>query len=190
MSASVNKVIVVGNLGRDPEVRYSTDGAAITTISVATSDRWKDKATGEMKENTEWHRIVFFGRLAEIAGEYLAKGSVVYIEGRLRTRKWEKDGVERYSTEILADQMQMLSKRERSETGGARPAPQQRKPKPEDADPTHGVGKSTSMADMDDDVPFLFNVCSVRDTMGAPKSWWRARYGKGLSILRANKTEF
>ena len=114
--ASVNKVIIVGNLGADPETRYMPSGDAVTNIRVATTDRYKDKASGEMKEATEWHRIAFFGRLAEIAGEYLKKGSSVYIEGRLKTRQWEKDGQKQYSTEIVADQMQMLGGR--GEGGG------------------------------------------------------------------------
>lgn len=111
--ASVNKVIIVGNLGRDSEVRYSADGAAICTISVATSTSWKDKATGEKREETEWHRIVFYNRLAEIADEYLRQGSAVYVEGRLKTRKWQdkETGADRYSTEIVAEQMQMLGGR-------------------------------------------------------------------------------
>ena len=112
--ASVNKVILVGNLGRDPEVRYSPDGAAICNVSIATTSQWKDKASGERREETEWHRVVMYNRLAEIAGEYLKKGRSVYIEGRLKTRKWQdKDtGADRYSTEIVADQMQMLGGRE------------------------------------------------------------------------------
>ena len=105
--ASVNKVTLVGNLGADPETRYMPSGDAVTNIRVATTDRYKDKASGEMKEATEWHRIAFFGRLAEIAGEYLKKGSQVYVEGRLKTRQWEKDGQKQYSTEIVAEQMQM-----------------------------------------------------------------------------------
>ena len=105
----INKVILIGNLGQDPEVRYSSDGNAICNITVATSESWKDKSTGEAREKTEWHRIVMFRRLAEIAGEYLAKGSKVYIEGKLQTRKWQdKQGNDRYTTEIVADQMQML----------------------------------------------------------------------------------
>ncbi|CAH0444176.1 Single-stranded DNA-binding protein [Ralstonia syzygii subsp. syzygii] len=108
--ASVNKVIIVGNLGADPETRYMPSGDAVTNIRVATTDRYKDKVSGEMKETTEWHRIAFFGRLAEIAGEYLKKGSQVYIEGRLKTRQWEKDSQKQYSTEIVAEQMQMLGK--------------------------------------------------------------------------------
>lgn len=116
--ASVNKVIIVGNLGADPETRYMPSGDAVTNIRVATTDRYKDKASGEMREATEWHRIAFFGRLAEIAGEYLKKGSSVYIEGRLKTRQWEKDGQKQYSTEIVADQMQMLGGRG-GEGGGA-----------------------------------------------------------------------
>ncbi|MHA6830974.1 single-stranded DNA-binding protein [Ralstonia pseudosolanacearum] len=110
--ASVNKVIIVGNLGADPETRYMPSGDAVTNIRVATTDRYKDKASGEMREATEWHRIAFFGRLAEIAGEYLKKGSQVYIEGRLKTRQWEKDGQKQYSTEIVAEQMQMLGSRQ------------------------------------------------------------------------------
>ncbi len=110
--AGVNKVIIVGNLGNDPEVRYSNNGAAIANISVATSDSWKDKNTGEKQERTEWHRIVMFNRLGEIAGEYLKKGSKVYIEGKLQTRKWQdQQGQDRYTTEIVADQMQMLDSR-------------------------------------------------------------------------------
>ena len=109
MSRGINKVILVGNLGNDPDVRYSQGGSAITTISIATSESWKDKQTGEMQERTEWHRVKFFNRLAEIAGEYLKKGSQVYIEGSLRTEKYtDKSGVEKYSTDIIANEMQML----------------------------------------------------------------------------------
>lgn len=111
-SRGVNKVILVGNLGNDPEVRYTQGGAAITNISVATSETWKDKQTGQPQERTEWHRVVFFNRLAEIAGEYLRKGSKVYLEGSLRTRKWQdRDGQDRYTTEIVAAEMQMLDSR-------------------------------------------------------------------------------
>jgi len=114
--ASVNKVILVGNLGADPEVRYLPSGDAVANIRLATTDRYKDKASGEFKEVTEWHRVAFFGRLAEIVSEYLKKGSSVYLEGRIRTRKWQaQDGTDRYSTEIVADQMQMLGGR----SGGA-----------------------------------------------------------------------
>jgi single-strand DNA-binding protein len=110
--ASINKVILVGNLGQDPEVKYMPSGGAVTNISIATTDTWKDKATGEKKENTEWHRVVFFNRLAEIVGEYLRKGSQVYIEGNLRTRKWQdQNGVDKYTTEIVAREMQMLGGR-------------------------------------------------------------------------------
>ncbi|MCP4637072.1 MAG: single-stranded DNA-binding protein [Methyloversatilis sp.] len=111
--ASVNKVIIVGNLGRDPETRYAPNGDAICNITVATTDSWKDKQTGERKEQTEWHRVSFYGRLAEIAGQYLRKGSPVYVEGSLRTRKWQdKEGQDRYTTEIRAEQMQMLGSRQ------------------------------------------------------------------------------
>jgi single-strand DNA-binding protein len=111
MSRGINKVILVGNLGKDPEVRYLPSGGAVTNVTIATSEQWKDKTSGEKKEATEWHRVVFFGKLAEIAGEYLKKGSQVYVEGRLQTREWEKDGVKRYSTEIIASEMQMLGGR-------------------------------------------------------------------------------
>ncbi|MGH8780867.1 single-stranded DNA-binding protein [Paraburkholderia sp.] len=118
--ASVNKVILVGNLGADPEVRYLPSGDAVANIRLATTDRYKDKASGEFKEVTEWHRVSFFGRLAEIVSEYLKKGSSVYIEGRIRTRKWQaQDGTDRYSTEIVADQMQMLGGRSGAGGGGA-----------------------------------------------------------------------
>ncbi|CAG4891013.1 single-stranded DNA-binding protein [Paraburkholderia saeva] len=117
--ASVNKVILVGNLGADPEVRYLPSGDAVANIRLATTDRYKDKTSGEMKESTEWHRVSFFGRLAEIVNEYLKKGSSVYIEGRIRTRKWQaQDGTDRYSTEIVAEQMQMLGGRGGSMGGG------------------------------------------------------------------------
>lgn len=138
--ASINKVILVGNLGRDPEVRYTTDNSAIANVSIATTDRYKDKATGEQKEITEWHRVVFFNRLGVIAAEYLKKGSQVYIEGKLRTRKWtDEDGAEKYSTEIIANQMQMLggvgSEQRTSSTASA---------------PTTNPTKT----DLEDDIPF------------------------------------
>jgi len=118
--ASVNKVILVGNLGRDPETRYSPNGGAICNVSIATTRNWKDKASGERREETEWHRVVFYDRLAEIAGEYLKKGRAVYVEGRLKTRKWtDKDGQERYTTEIIAEEMQLLGSREGGGGGGA-----------------------------------------------------------------------
>jgi single-strand DNA-binding protein len=153
--ASVNKVILVGNLGADPETRYMPSGDAIANIRLATTFRWKDKQTGENKEETEWHRIVFRGRLAEIAGEYLKKGSPCYVEGRIRTRKWQdKEGQDRYTTEIMADAMQLLGSRAgagepvtarepaESASGGAKPAAVAKKA------PAGGVG------DMDDDIPF------------------------------------
>ena len=112
MARGVNKVILIGNLGQDPEVKYMPNGGAVTNVTVATSESWKDKNTGEQKENTEWHRVVFFRRLAEIAGEYLKKGSKVYIEGKLQTRKWQdQQGNDRYTTEIIANEMQMLDSR-------------------------------------------------------------------------------
>ncbi|CAM4328907.1 Single-stranded DNA-binding protein [Bordetella tumbae] len=168
--ASVNKVILVGNLGRDPEVRYSPDGAAICNVSIATTSQWKDKASGERREETEWHRVVMYNRLAEIAGEYLKKGRPVYIEGRLKTRKWQdKDtGADRYSTEIVADQMQMLGGREGGGEGGfggggydegaprQQRAPAQRPPaqRPAAAAAAPAAGGAANLADMDDDIPF------------------------------------
>jgi single-strand DNA-binding protein len=117
--ASVNKVIVVGNLGKDPETRYSPNGGAICNVRIATTRNWKDKATGEKKEETEWHSVVFYDRLAEIAGEYLKKGRAVYVEGRLKTRKWQdKEGQDRYTTEIIAAEMQLLGSREGMGGGG------------------------------------------------------------------------
>ena len=178
--ASVNKVIVVGNLGRDPEMRTFPSGDQVANVTVATTDRWKDKQSGEMREATEWHRIVFNGRLAEIAGQYLRKGSQVYVEGSLRTRKWtDKDGIEKYTTEIRADQMQMLGSRQGqggpsgpsdddggygggggySQGGGGgggyaprAPAAAPRAPAPA---PRQAPAKSSSgFDDMDDDIPF------------------------------------
>jgi len=154
--ASVNKVIIVGNLGRDPETRYLPSGEAVTNISVATTSSWKDKTSGEKKEETEWHRVSAFGRLAEIMGEYLKKGSQVYIEGQLRTRKWQdKEGKDRYTTEIRADAMQMLGSR----SGGGEPRGE---PRGESAPRTEGAAKPAAAAkkpagkfdDMEDDIPF------------------------------------
>ena len=157
--ASVNKVILIGNLGRDPEVRYAPSGSAICNIALATSRNWKNKETGERQEETEWHRVVFFDRLAEIAGEYLKKGRPVYVEGHLKTRKWtDKDGVEKYSTEIIADQMQLLGGREGMGGGsqdepGDRPARSPSAPKAAAPRPA-AKPSSTGFDDMDDDIPF------------------------------------
>ncbi len=159
--ASVNKVIIVGNLGRDPEVRYSASGDAMCNITVATTDTWKDKATGEKKEATEWHRISFFGRLAEIAGQYLKKGSQVYVEGSLRTRKWtDKEGQERYTTEIRADEMKMLGSRqgmgEPSGMGGSGGGGRSSAPAPDYAPAPPAAQKKPAFSDDfgDDDIPF------------------------------------
>ena len=162
--ASVNKVIIVGNLGRDPEIRYMPSGDAIANIAVATSYKSKDKNTGEQKELTEWHRISFFGRLAEIVGQYLKKGSSVYVEGRLQTRKYtDKDGVEKYATDIIAETMQMLGGRQGMGEGGmdeggydapaqqSRPAPRQAPAAPA-ARPA--PKPAPNFSDMDDDIPF------------------------------------
>ena len=173
--ASINKVILIGNLGRDPEVRYTPSGAAVCNVSVATTRNWKDKNSGDKVEETEWHRVVFYDRLAEIAGEYLKKGRPVYVEGRLKTRKWQdKDGKDNYTTEIVAEQMQLLGGREGGSGGGygggqggnpedysqeapsapsrpaARPAAA---PRPAPA-PAPAQKSSTGFDDMDDDIPF------------------------------------
>jgi single-strand DNA-binding protein len=159
--ASVNKVIIVGNLGRDPEVRYTPNGSAVCNVSVATTRSWKNKDSGDKNEETEWHRVVFYDKLAEIAGEYLKKGRSVYVEGRLKTRKWQdKDGAEKYTTEIIATDMQMLGSREGMGGGAAaddgggyeRPAPASR---PAAAAANRPAAKSPSgFSDMDDDIPF------------------------------------
>ena len=152
--ASINKVILVGNLGRDPEVRYTPDNNAIANVSIATTDRYKDKATGEQKEITEWHRVVFFNRLAEIAGEYLKKGSQVYIEGRLRTRKWtDQSGVEKYTTEIIADQMQMLGSRSGGSGGGVAYDDGYGAPAAAPA-PARAPAAKKPVDDLEDDIPF------------------------------------
>jgi single-strand DNA-binding protein len=174
--ASINKVILIGNLGRDPEVRYTPNGAAICNVTIATSRNWKDKNSGEKMEETEWHRVVFFDRLAEIAGEYLKKGRPVYVEGRLKTRKWtDKDGVEKYTTEIMADNMQLLGGREGGggdeggggggsysrgsqgggESGGGAPRQERSAPAARPAASKPAATKSsTGFDDMDDDIPF------------------------------------
>lgn len=153
MSRGINKVILVGNLGNDPDTRYTAGGAAVANISLATTDSWKDKETGQQQDRTEWHRVVFFGRLAEIVGEYLRKGSQVYVEGRLQTRKWQdKTGNDRYSTEIVASEMQMLGGR-----GGAMPGNDQAPPSMSDDISQSGPSSSSAPADnefVDDDIPF------------------------------------
>ena len=156
--ASVNKVIIVGNLGRDPEMRSFPSGDRVANVTIATTDKWKDKQTGELKEATEWHRVVFNGRLAEIAGEYLRKGSQVYVEGSLRTRKWtDKDGVEKYTTEIRADNMQMLGSRQGmgSPSGDDDGAARRAQPASRSTPASKPASKpSTGFDDMDDDIPF------------------------------------
>lgn len=156
--ASVNKVILVGNLGRDPEVRYTPDGTAICNISIATTSQWKDKASGEKREEVEWHRVVFYNRLAEVAGEYLRKGRPVYVEGRLKTRKWQdKDtGADRYSTEVIGDQMQMLGGRDDSDRGqgGYDNAPPRRQAQPQQQQRQGNAPPPANLADLEDDIPF------------------------------------
>jgi len=170
--ASVNKVILIGNLGRDPEVRYTPSGSAVCNVTLATTRNWKSKESGEKVEETEWHRIVFYDRLAEIAGEYLKKGRSIYVEGRLKTRKWtDKDGAEKYTTEIIAQEMNMLGGREGGGGGGGaedegggggyseRSAPQQRsapasRPAPQAAARPAPQKSATGFDNMDDDIPF------------------------------------
>ena len=148
MARGVNKVILVGNLGQDPEVKYMPSGQAICNISIATTESWNDKTSGEKVEKTEWHRIVFFRRLAEIAGEYLRKGSQVYVEGRLQTRKWQdKSGNDRYTTEIVANEMQMLG----GKGGGVATMPESSSPA---SQPEPVAAGSASSNDFDDDIPF------------------------------------
>ena len=153
--ASVNKVILVGNLGADPETRYMPNGDAVANIRLATTESWKDKASGEKKEITEWHRVVFYRKLAEIVSQYLKKGSAVYIEGRIRTRKWQdKEGQDRYTTEIEANEMQMLGSRG-GDTGNNQ-APAEGRTQPADRGQRNqgGAPKPGSFDDMDDDIPF------------------------------------
>ena len=167
--ASVNKVIIVGNLGKDPEMRSFPSGDQVANVTIATTDRWKDKQTGEMKEATEWHRVVFNGRLAEIVGQYLRKGSQVYVEGSLRTRKWtDQSGVDKYTTEIRADQMQMLGSRQGmggpagGDEGGGYEAPRRAPMAPAARPPAAAAPRQAPAApkaasgfdDMDDDIPF------------------------------------
>ncbi len=148
MARGVNKVIIVGNLGGDPDTKYMPSGSAVTNLTVATNESWKDKQTGEQKDRTEWHKVAMFGRLAEIAAEYLRKGSQVYIEGKLRTRKWtDKQGNDRYTTEIIADEMQMLGGR------GGGGAPAMGGPPPSSAPPQGSSGPAGG-DDFDDDIPF------------------------------------
>ena len=170
--ASVNKVIIIGNLGRDPEVRYFQDGSAVCNLAIATSRNWKNKDSGERQEETEWHRVVLRERMAEVAAEYLKKGRSVYIEGRLKTRKWtDKDGVEKFTTEVIAERMEMLGSREGGGVGGEdhgnagepeaaradaprRSAPSARPPAAVPAAPRPAPKSSTGFDDMDDDIPF------------------------------------
>ena len=167
MARGINKVILVGHLGRDPEVRYTANGSAVANVTIATSEGWKDKQTGETQERTEWHRVVMFNRLGEIAGEYLRKGSQVYLEGRLQTRKWQdQNGQDRYTTEIVANEMQMLGSRQgggdfnQDSAGGfapspqATPSPQQQSAPQQQGGAPQQAPAPNNFADFDDDIPF------------------------------------
>ncbi len=143
--SSVNKAIILGRLGQDPEIRYMPNGGAVASLSIATSQKWKDKATGEKKEKTEWHRVVLYNRLAEVSGEYAKKGALLYIEGRIETKKWtDKDGQDRYTTEIVGEQMQLISGRDTNDDKSSNRA----------SAPSAVNQPSGSVADMDDDIPF------------------------------------
>lgn len=184
--ASVNKAIIIGNIGKDPEMRYTASGDAVCNITVATSETWKDKSTGEKKEATEWHRVSFFGRLAEIAGEYLTKGSAVYVEGSIHTRKWtDKDGQERYTTEIRGNEMKML---------GGRPDPgkrqEERSPPADNRAPAQNKPAPRAFDDLGDDIPFVSTILDVSDTMGRPKSLLRSRRGENMQSLSGDETSF
>lgn len=151
MARGINKVILIGNVGQDPEVKYLPSGGAVTNISVATSEAWKDKNTGQPQERTEWHRVVFFNRLGEIAGEYLRKGSKVYIEGSLRTRKWQaQDGTDRYSTEIVASEMQMLDGKGGDDQSAHAPQQSESRAQPQQTAPQQTSG----FDDLDEYIPF------------------------------------
>lgn len=163
MARGVNKVILIGNLGADPEVRYLPSGNAVANLTLATSDSWKDKQTGQQQERTEWHRVVFFGRLAEIVGEYARKGTKMYVEGRLQTREWEKDGVKRYTTEVVVDingQMQLLDSRQQGDAGMApraqqpRPDAQRSAPQQQQQPQQPPAQQMPDYDSFDDDIPF------------------------------------
>lgn len=171
MSRGINKVILIGNLGSDPDTRFLPNGNAVTNITLATSDSWRDRQTGQMQERTEWHRVTFFGKIAEIAGQYLRKGSKVYVEGRLQTREWEKDGIKRYTTEVIVDMggtMQMLDSRggggERAPFAGGQQAPTQSQPQQPAQQPQqqqrpapsvqHDAQPAPDYDSFDDDIPF------------------------------------
>jgi single-strand DNA-binding protein len=147
--ASLNKVILIGNCGRDPETRYLPNGDAVTNVSIATSETWKDKATGEKKEKSEWHRLTMYGKLGEIAGQYLKKGSSIYVEGRIQYREYEKDGIKRYSTDIIVDQMKMLGGK-----GGGGDRDDHEERQPQQQRPAQQQTSSKKQDDFDDDIPF------------------------------------
>lgn len=153
-SRGVNKVILVGNVGNDPEVRYMPNGNAVANVSVATSETWKDKNTGDQQEKTEWHRVVFFNRLAEIVEQYVKKGTKLYIEGRLQTRSWEQDGVKRYTTEIVANEMQMLDSRGAGQDSNFGQGAPQSQPQSQPQQSGGGGQSAPSFDNFDDDIPF------------------------------------
>lgn len=185
--ASLNNCTFIGNLGRDPELKFLPSGDAVCSISIAVSSKWKDKNTGEQKEHTEWIPLEFFGKLAEIAGQYLKKGSSIYVSGRFSTRKYtDKDGVEKYATSVKVDQMQMLGGKQE---GGGAPAPAQRPAQAPAQRPAAGGKPASNFSDMDEDIPFAFDntLLSVHTTSS---QMMRAKHGRGMSLVRENQIEF
>lgn len=190
--ASLNLCTFIGNLGQDPDVKYLPSGDAVASISIATTESWKDKATGEKKEKTEWIRCEFYGKLAEIVGQYLKKGSSVYVQGRMQTREYvDKEGIKRYATSIKCDSMQMLGGRQ--DGGGS--APQQQRPAQQSqqrpaTQQRPAPAQNQNFSDMDNDIPFTFSANVIHDGMGQSKAALRAKHGRGLSIKHVNCGEF
>jgi single-strand DNA-binding protein len=168
--ASVNKVLIIGNLGKDPETRFLPNGDAVCSMVVATSESWKDKQTGEKRESTEWHRVSAFRKLAEICGEYLKKGASVYIEGKLKTRKWQdKDGNDRYTTEIHADEMRMLGGRREGSDDSGYNEPTRQQPRQSGGGGGNAPAKKDPWEGMDDDIPFTWTVFDIESAIDAPR---------------------
>lgn len=188
--ASLNQCNFIGNLGRDVELKYLPSGDAVASVSIAVSSKWKDKNTGEMKEHTEWIPCEFFGKLAEIAGKYLVKGSSIHVTGRFSTRKYtDKDGVEKYATSIKVDQMQMLSGKQ-ADGQGAAPAQQQRPAAAPAGRPAQGGAKpAQNYSDMSDDIPFAVD-CSLLSVHTTSAPLIRAKHGRGMHLARCNQPEF
>lgn len=191
--ASINKCIFIGNCTKAPELKYLPSGEALVNLTIACNDSWKDKNSGEKKESVEYINITFFQKLAEIVSAYVKKGDPIYVEGKMTTRKYtDSNGVEKYATSIKADTMQMLgSKPQDAPQQDDTPAPKQSAPAPHQSrQQANNQRAAPNFSDMDDDIPFLFNMNTVCDTMGISKQKLRSKYGKGLSILQVNQGEF